>query len=120
MELFKSKANAFLSSYYYPLLVLFATLISHTFSIEPLGFSIILVTAGTGLLICDDFRFIISPLIMFIFMFSDKSVKSGIFYTTPYLVAIGVVSFAVIFLLSRKSYFLQRRLGYNQRNLIGY
>lgn len=92
MDTFKLKARAFLNSYYYPILVFFAVLISHTFSLELLGIIFILISASIGLLVCEDLKFIFSPLIMFIFMFSQKSVKSGIFYDTPYLIAIAVVS----------------------------
>ena len=92
MQNIKTKATTFLNSYYYPLLIFFATFISHTFSIELLGIIVLLLSVSIGLVLCDDLKFLISPLIMFIFNFSQKSVKSGIFYTTPYLIAIGVVS----------------------------
>lgn len=78
----------FFNSKLYPLILVFFALISHTFSIEELGITIILATALPALLICDDMKFFISPLIVFIFMFSEKSVSSGKFYKTPYLVAI--------------------------------
>ncbi len=96
MELFKIKAKSFLNGYYYPLLVFAATLISHTFSIEPFGIAIILLSACLGFFVCDDVKFLISPLIFFIFMFSHKSVASGIFYETPYLIAIIISSVILI------------------------
>ena len=96
MNTFKLKASAFLNSYYYPIIVFFAALISHSFSIELFGIIVILLSAAIGLMVCEDLRFFISPLIIFIFMFSQKSVASGVFYDTPYLIAMVVV--AVIFL----------------------
>ena len=93
MENFKTKSKAFLNSYYYPILIFATALLTHTLSIEPFGIAVFALTAGLGFLLCDDLKFFISPLIMFILMFSQKSVKSGIFYKTPYIVAI--ICFAV-------------------------
>ena len=100
MDIFKRNASAFLNSYYYPLAVFFSVLISHTLSIELLGIITVLLSAGIGLLVCEDLKFLISPLIMFIFMFSQKSVESGVFYDTPYLVAIAVLAtlFFILFI----------------------
>lgn len=96
MEQFKTKSSDFLNSYYYPLLIFFATLISHTFSIELFGAGIIILTVCIGLLVCDDLKFLIAPLITFIFTFSQKSVESGIFFTTPYIIAIIVLATIII------------------------
>ena len=93
MSKFKSYAKWFLDSYYYPLLVFITALLTHTFSIEPFGIAVLALSAGLGFLLCEDLRFFISPLIMFILMFSQESVASGIFYKTPYLIAI--VCFAI-------------------------
>ena len=108
MNIFKNKAKSFLDGYYYPCLILLATLISHALSIELLGIITYTVTVGIGFIVCDDLKFLISPLFMFTLMFSEKSVSAGVFYTTPYLVAI--VIFAVFlatmivihFILNRK------------------
>ena len=87
----------FFNSKFYPLMLVIFALISHTFSIEELGITIIVATALPALLICDDMKFIISPLIVFIFIFSEKSVSSGKFYRTPYLIAItcGIIALLV-------------------------
>ena len=103
------KLRWFFNSKLYPLILVFFALISHTFSIEELGITIILATALPALLICDDMKFFISPLIVFIFMFSEKSVSSGKFYKTPYLIAIlcGAVVLSLFliahFIIYRKS-----------------
>lgn len=94
MEQLKLRTKSFLNSYYYPLFVFAAALISHTFSIEVFGISCLALTACIGFLLCEDIKFFISPLIAFILMFSQKSVATGIFYSTGYIVAIVV--FAVI------------------------
>lgn len=99
MNLFKDKANSFLNSYYYPLLVFSFALISHTFSVEILGIVVLALSASIGFIVCDDLKFLISPLIFFIFMFSQKSVESGTFYTTAYIVAIIIFSIFVLALL---------------------
>ena len=88
MNKFKFRAKSFFDGHYYPLLVFAVTLLSHTFSIEVLGISVILATACLGLLVCDDMRFFISPLIFFILMFSQKSVENGVFFTVGYIIAI--------------------------------
>lgn len=99
----------FFNSKLYPLILVLFALISHTFSIEELGISVILATALPALLICDDMKFFISPLIVFIFMFSERSVSSGKFYKTPYLIAIlcGAIVLSLFliahFVLYRKS-----------------
>jgi len=99
MNTFKVKAAAFLNSYYYPVAVFFAALISHSFSIELFGAILVLLSAGVGLLVCEDLKFFISPLIMFIFIFSQKSVGSGVFYSTPYLIAMVFVAVILIAML---------------------
>lgn len=99
MEIFKKKAAWFLSSYYYPLLIFFTSLITHTFGIEPFGIAIYAITVGIGFLCCKDLKFFITPLIMFILMFSEKSVKTGIFYKTPYIVAIIIFAIYLVTLM---------------------
>lgn len=91
MERFKNNSNKFLNSYYFPILVFLVALISHTFSIELFGCITLIVSACIGLLVCNDLKFLISPLIMFTFMFSEKSVSSGTFYSTGYIVAMIVL-----------------------------
>ncbi|MBQ7226374.1 MAG: O-antigen ligase family protein [Clostridia bacterium] len=93
MERFLHKTKDFLNSYYYPILIVATALITHTFSIEPFGIAVYGITVAFGFILCEDLRFFITPIITFILMFSQKSVKSGIFYKTPYIVAI--VIFAV-------------------------
>ncbi|MBQ8145663.1 MAG: O-antigen ligase family protein [Clostridia bacterium] len=96
MELFKNKANAFLNGCFYPLLIFFVTLISHTFSLELFGVTIIFITVSLGLIICDNLKFLISPLIMFILTFSQKSIEDGRFFQKPYLIA--MICFAIYFI----------------------
>ena len=88
MNIFREKAVSFLNGRYYPLLICFCALISHTFSIEIFGIAVIALTVGIGFIFCQDLKFLLAPLFMFILMFSQPSVESGIFYETPYLVAI--------------------------------
>lgn len=96
MNTFVTKSRFFLESKYYTLILAFITLISHTFSIEPLGFSVIVLTAIWGLLTCEDLKFLISPLFFFIFCFSEKSVASKIFFSKPYIIAIICTSIVVV------------------------
>ncbi len=99
----------FLNSKFYPILIAVSVLISHTFSIEEFGITMVLLTVFTGLIICDDLSFIISPLFLSFFMFSEKSVSSGRFYEKPYLIAmvIGAIVFGAFiiahFIIHRKN-----------------
>ena len=97
MNIFKEKSSAFLNGIYYPILVFFSVLISHTFSVEIIGIVVLGATAGLGFLVCDNTRFLISPLIMFSLMFSEKTISSGKFITKPYLLAIILF---IVFLLA--------------------
>lgn len=83
-----SKMQSFYNGFIYPLIIFSAVIIAHTFSIELLAVIVILASVLPGLIICKDLKFIISPLILFIFAFSEKSVSSGIFFEAPYLIAI--------------------------------
>lgn len=83
----KNKIVSFLEGKYYPALLLVVTLIAHTFSIELFAVAVFFLTAGFGLILCKDLKFFISPFLMFIFIFSEKSVASGMYYETPYLIA---------------------------------
>ncbi len=96
MELFKSKAKSFLNGYYYPLIIFATALVAHTFSLELFGAAIFFITATLGFIFCEDLKFLISPLIMFILMFSQKSIGSGIFYTKPYLIAMACCAIYLI------------------------
>ena len=87
MDTLKIKFRQFLNGYYYPVLIFFTALIAHTFSIEVFGAAIFFLTASVGFIVCDDLKFLISPMLTFILMFSQKSIGSGIFYTKPYIVA---------------------------------
>ena len=87
MNIFKEKVISFLNGYYYPLLICICALISHTFSIELFGVFVLVASVSLGFLFCQDLKFLLSPLFMFILMFSQPSVESGVFYETPYLVA---------------------------------
>ena len=106
-------SQAFLNSKLYPLFVFLVALISHTFSIEELGAGILIFTVLLGLFICDDLKFLISPLFFFIFMFSEKSVSSDRFFGKPYLIAMIVlgaiilISFVLHFILYRKKLFFK-------------
>lgn len=95
MNTFKLKARSFLESIYCPLILALLTLISHTFSIEPLGFVATISCALVGLLVCEDLKFLIAPLFLFIFTFSEKSVASKIFYSKPYLIAMVCTAIVV-------------------------
>ncbi|MBE6674486.1 MAG: hypothetical protein E7596_05220 [Ruminococcaceae bacterium] len=96
MNSFKNKAKSFLNGYYYPLLIFLTALMAHTFSLELLGAAIFFITATAGFIFCEDLKFLISPLIMFILMFSQKSVASGIFFTKPYLIAMVCCAIYII------------------------
>lgn len=92
----KNKLVFFLESYYYPVLVFLTTLVCHSLSCELIGAAIIISSGCCGFILCKDLKFFISPLIMFILMFSEKSVSSGQYYETPYKIAMVIVGFMVI------------------------
>ena len=96
MDNLKAKSKTFLNSYYFPVFVFLITLISHTFSIELFGSIILIISACIGLLVCDDLKFLLSPLMMFVLMFSEKSISNGTFYSSAYIVAMIVL---IIFFL---------------------
>lgn len=116
MNNFKEKAISFLNGYYYPLLICVCTLIAHTFSIELFGVGVLVATVSLGFLFCKDLKFLISPLFMFILMFSQPSVESGIFYKTPYLIAMVccavyiVALFILHFIINRSTLELSKFL----------
>ena len=85
-----------LSGKIYPLMLALAILISHSFSIEELGITVVLATVLLGLLVCDDLKFFIAPLTYSLFMFSEKSVATGKYYEKPYLIAIACGSVVLI------------------------
>lgn len=103
------KIRWFFNSKYYPLALFLFALISHTFSVEILGIVAVMTAVCIGLLICNDFKFLITPFVVSNLMFSEKSVATGKYYEKPYLIAIacGVVSvlilLAIHFILYRKN-----------------
>ncbi len=111
------KLRWFFNSKFYPPILIFFVLISHTFSIEELGIAIVLSSASLGLFVCDDLKFLITPLITFILMFSEKSVATGKYYDTPYVIAIicgasVFVSFLVAhFIIYRKNVSIKQFLS---------
>lgn len=96
MNTFVNKARNFYNGIFYPLVVFVAALISHSFSIELFGVTIILATVFPAFFLCKDLKFLISPLILFIFMFSEKSVSSDVFFQTPYLIAMVIVAICIM------------------------
>ncbi len=91
----------FFESKYYPFFLFVAGLISHTFSVEILGIVAVVGTTAIALFVCDNFKFLITPVIISPLMFSEKSVATGKYYDTPYVTAIicGVV-FLAIFIIA--------------------
>ena len=93
----------------YPLILFFVTLISHSLSIELFGIVVFLILLIPGFLICSDFKFLIMPFIVSLLMFSEKSVRSNIFYGKAYLIAItcgiiaGLMLLVAHFIIYRKS-----------------
>ena len=102
-------SKTFLNSKFYPLLIFVSAFFAHTFSVEELGAGILITTTIIGLFICDDLKFLISPLFFFIFMISEKSVSSNRFFEKPYLIAMIVLgsmvflSFLCHFIIHKKS-----------------
>ena len=102
------KIRWFFNSKYYPFVLFLAALISHTFSVEILGIVAVMTALCFGLVICDDFKFLITPFVVSNLMFSEKSVATGKYYEKPYLIAIvcGVIGVSILliihFILYRK------------------
>ncbi|MBQ8546423.1 MAG: O-antigen ligase family protein [Clostridia bacterium] len=93
------KARWFFNSKYYPFILFLTALISHTFSVEIFGIVVVMTAVCTGLLICDDFKFLITPFVVSNLMFSEKSVATGKYYGKAYLIAIACGVFGVLILL---------------------
>lgn len=96
MEMLKNKYITFINSLYYPVFIALLVLIGHTFSLELFSAITLLTTVGLGLIFCCDLKFLVSPLFMFIFIFSQKSVEGGKFYSKPYIIAMISVGLALI------------------------
>ncbi len=94
------KARWFFNSKYYPFALFIFALASHTFSVEILGIVAVMIAICTGLLICDDFKFLITPFVVSNLMFSEKSVATGKYYEKPYLIAIACGVIGVLILLT--------------------
>lgn len=95
------KARCFFNSKYYPFILFLTALISHTFSVEIFGIVVVMTAICTGLLICDDFKFLITPFVVSSLMFSEKSVATGKYYEKPYLIAIicGVIGVSILLII---------------------
>ena len=76
------KTRWFFESKFYPLFLVVCGLISHTFSLEILGIVAVLATTAIALFTCDNFKFLITPVIISPLMFSQKSVATGKYYGT--------------------------------------
>ena len=92
------KLRWFFESKYYPFVLFLAGLISHTFSVEIFGIVAVLLSTAIALFVCDNFKFLITPVIISPLMFSEKSVATGKYYDTPYVTAIicGVIVLAIL------------------------
>ena len=99
MKAIINKSKLFLNSYYYPIFIGCLVLFGHTFSIEVATSILLLISAGIGLMVCDDLKILISPLIMFIFAFSQKNVSSEMYYSKSYIIAIIATSIIIVALL---------------------
>ena len=86
----------FFSGKLYPLALAISIFIAHSFSLEEFGITVVLSTVFLGLLVCENLKFFIAPLTYSLFMFSEKSVSTGKYYETPYLIAIACGSIALI------------------------
>ena len=102
-------SKVFLNSKIYPIFIFLLALFSHTFSFEEACAGLLILSVIVGLFVCNDLKFLISPLFFFIFMFSEKSVASDRFFEKPYLIAmivlgiIVLISFVMHFVLYRKN-----------------
>ncbi len=112
MEILKNKFIAFANSLYYPIFIAVLVLAGHVFSIELLTSIILLISVGLGLMLCYDLKFLISPLVMFIFTFSQKSVASGKYYSRPYIIAMIAVGVALVILFVFHFVYYRRELDF--------
>ena len=92
----KQKATDFFNGYLYPIYVAFFVLIGHVCSIEIYSIPFIAISVCAGFILCKDLKFFISPLICFYYIFSRKSLRNDVFYSTPYLIFYGVIVFAIL------------------------
>lgn len=104
------KLRWFFESKYYPFFLFVFALISHTFSIEIVGIVAVVGTTAIALFVCDNFKFLVTPVIISPLMFSQKSVATGKYYDTPYVTAIicGVTVLAIFiiahYIIYRKNF----------------
>lgn len=92
----KQKAYNFFNGYLYPLYVAFFVAVGHIFSAEIYAMAFIVPTVCAGFILCKDLKFFISPLLCFYYIFSRKGLESEAFYSTPSLIAYGLMCFAVL------------------------
>lgn len=114
MEKIKNFYSKVINGWIYPVFIAATVLLTHTFSLEILGISIIALSAILGLFVCNyDLKFIISPAIMLIFSISEKSsnLGNGPLFSVPSLIAIAVIS--TIFVISITIYFIKNRNHYD-------
>lgn len=116
------KLRWFFDSKFYPPVLIIAGLISHTFSVEIFGIIVVLSTTAIALFVCDNFKFLITPVVISPIMFSEKSVATGKYYDKPYITAMicGVIVLAIFivahFIIYKKHFDLK---AFTKSKLLG-
>ncbi len=108
MSEFKEKAISFFSGRLYPIFIALTVFIGHTLSIELFSIILLFSSGIVAVLLCDDMRVAISPVLMIAFTFSYKTFLGGWLGSTSFAVvaitaiALFIASFFVHFIINKK------------------
>lgn len=109
MENLKKNLSSFFDSYYYPCLVALTVFICHTFSFEFVGILLLFASAAVAVMVCDDLRVIISPILFVTYIVSYKSFLDGSLGSTTFLVVV-IASLCLFFVSTFAHFFINKKL----------
>ena len=96
MEVLKKRLCSFFDSYYYPPCVALIVFLCHTFSIELVGILLLFLSIAISVIVCNDLRVIISPLLFVTFIVSYKTYLNGNLGSYSFL-TIVIISLCLFF-----------------------
>ena len=96
MAKLKENAISFFNSKLYPIFLATIIFIGHTFSCELFSMSLLVLCLSASVLICDDLRVAIAPVLMIAFSFSYKTFLSGLLGSITFLIVV-IISLLLIF-----------------------
>lgn len=98
MNLLKIKNGflTFLNGYIFPVCVAVLALISSIFGLEIVTICAIAIICSLGIIFCDDLRFMLSPVLFITFAISNKSLSSGLFGKTGFVISVVVAILVLV------------------------